>query len=82
MLVGDLITFKRKINCTWRILEGKYYSELIAAAAPFFIEVVYETPEGESGTAKMYASPQSGRLALRKNGENWWGNVTCSLIER
>jgi hypothetical protein len=82
LLVGDLVAVKRKINCTWKILEGKYYSELIAAVLPFFIAVGYTLPGGESGKAEMYVSPQSGKLIFRKNGENWWGGVTLSLIER
>jgi hypothetical protein len=82
LLGGDLVAVKRKISCTWKLLEGGYYGALIAAVAPFFVTVVYTLPDGSSGTAMMYASPQSGKLVFRKDGENFWGGVTISLIER
>ena len=64
------------------MLEGRYYSSLIAAAAPLFVEVEYFTPDGEEMTAEMYSLIQSGKLAFRKECENYWSGVICSLVER
>lgn len=82
-LVGDLVAYKAKLNFTWNMLTNVQYQLLLSAVNPFFITVKYFDPRNSGfTTGTFYAGPRGATLAMRKNGEVWWKDVSFNLIER
>lgn len=82
-LVGDLIGVKTKISCAWAMLSDVYFEEILAAAAPYFVNVTYLDPQINGlVTKEMILSPQSASLAVCRAEEKWWANVSVAFTER
>ena len=82
-MVGDLIGEKRKLNCTWELLDGEFYQLLLSARSPFFGKARFFNPDtNRFETMEMYTSPISATLKIYTQQKQMWSNVTMNIIER
>ena len=82
-IVGDLTGIKKKINCSWVIMEDRYFKKLVKISNGIFADVEYFDP-GDGNLVNMNAmiNMQSGRIALKNRDGIYWSGVSCYFIER
>lgn len=78
-----IIAAKRKLECSWSMLDDDSSSKLLKAIKPFtYIYLKFPDPfEGKDITKRFYTDDAVADSSIRLDGEYMW-NVSFSFIEQ
>ena len=82
-LTRDRIAVKKQIEITFPTMKSAEMSSILKSMSGVFFTVYYPDPvEGVYLTKTFYAGNRPVSVAIKKNGEIYWGEMKITLIEK
>ena len=82
-MIRDRVSTKIRLDITCRPLLGYEHQALLNLLMPEFVTVTYDDPLYGRVSKIMYANNHSSEYCIKKrNGREYWHNVSFPLVER